>query len=73
MIFNLLRRPMSFHTAASKLSPPVKDLVISFTKNGTLYIGVTEEDKKEVNDWIEKSSIITDPKFQVCRTLKYHI
>ncbi|KAF9013419.1 hypothetical protein BDQ17DRAFT_1232028 [Cyathus striatus] len=46
---------MSFSAAVEKLDSPVKDLVVSVTKNGSQYVGESEEDKAEVATWIEKA------------------
>lgn len=45
---------MAFQASISKLSTPVKSLVLAVTQDGTLYIGKTEKDQSEVSDWIDK-------------------
>ncbi|KAF8964226.1 hypothetical protein BDZ97DRAFT_1660529 [Flammula alnicola] len=47
---------MSLHSAISKLQPPVRDLVLSVTRDGKDLIGQTEADEKEVIGWIDKTS-----------------
>jgi len=46
---------MSFQAAISKLSTPVKELVVAVTENGTRHIGETEKDKTEVAEWVERA------------------
>ncbi|KAG6881496.1 hypothetical protein C0993_001221, partial [Termitomyces sp. T159_Od127] len=46
---------MSFQAAAAKLNPPVRDLVVAFTENGTRHVGGAEKDQKEVAELIEKA------------------
>ncbi|KAK7048353.1 hypothetical protein R3P38DRAFT_2868826 [Favolaschia claudopus] len=45
---------MDFQSTVAKLGSPVKDLVLSFSQNGTLHLGKQEKDKTEVIEWIEK-------------------
>ncbi|KAG6870712.1 hypothetical protein C0993_004222 [Termitomyces sp. T159_Od127] len=47
---------MSFQAAAAKLNPPVRDLVVAFTENGTRHVGDAEKDQQEVAEWIEKAA-----------------
>lgn len=68
----LYLRAMSFQEAASKLSPPLKDLVQNFTADNAL--GKTEKDQAEVVGWIEKvgSGHVQESAFQVrvaCRII----
>ncbi|KAG6876722.1 hypothetical protein C0993_000857 [Termitomyces sp. T159_Od127] len=42
--------------AAAKLNPPVRDLVVAFTENGTRHVGDAEKDQQEVAEWIEKAA-----------------
>ncbi|KAJ7459848.1 hypothetical protein FB451DRAFT_1271729 [Mycena latifolia] len=51
-----LRRPpiMDFQSTVAKLSPSVKDLVLSVTQNGNLHVGKEEKDTREVIEWIAK-------------------
>ncbi|KAF7299042.1 hypothetical protein MIND_00852500 [Mycena indigotica] len=45
---------MDFQASVSKLSSPVKDLVLSVTQNGTQHVGAQETDTLAVNEWIGK-------------------
>ncbi|KAJ6559205.1 hypothetical protein DFH09DRAFT_1162216 [Mycena vulgaris] len=45
---------MDFQSAVSKLSSPLKDLVLSVTQNGSLHLGKEEKDAREVIEWIAK-------------------
>lgn len=49
-------RAMSFQATVSKLHAPVKQLVLSATKDGKELVGETTADEKEVIGWIEKTS-----------------
>ncbi|KAF7314272.1 hypothetical protein MKEN_00899800 [Mycena kentingensis (nom. inval.)] len=58
---------MAFQAAASKLSSPTRDLVLSFTQNGTVNIGKQDADTIEVNDWIGKiaqGDLVNEPGFK---------
>lgn len=59
---------MSFQATVSKLQPPVKQLVLSMTRDGKDLIGETEADEKEVLGWIEKTgqgNLVTENKLKV--------
>ncbi|KAJ7780643.1 hypothetical protein DFH07DRAFT_729399 [Mycena maculata] len=45
---------MDFQSSVSKLSSPVKDLVLSVTQNGRLHVGKQDKDEREVIEWIAK-------------------
>ncbi len=47
---------MSFQATVSKLQPPVKELVLSVTRDGKDLIGETEADEKEIQGWIERTA-----------------
>ncbi|CAA7261397.1 unnamed protein product [Cyclocybe aegerita] len=49
-------RKMSFQAAVSSLRSPIKELVLSVSKDGQELIGNDDADKKEVIGWIEKTS-----------------
>jgi hypothetical protein len=50
------RPPMSFNTAVLKLKYPVKDLVLSVTRDGREFLGENEADANDVLEWIDKIS-----------------
>jgi len=50
-------RKMSLQSAISKLRPPVRDLVLSVTRDGQELGGQNEADEKEVIGWIERTSL----------------
>ncbi|KAF9481163.1 nucleic acid-binding protein [Pholiota conissans] len=47
---------MSFQASVSKLQPPVRDLVLTATRDAKELVGRTEADEKEVIGWIDKTS-----------------
>lgn len=47
---------MSFNVSVAKLSPLIKELVISVTENGVRHVGQSEKDQAEVTEWIEKAA-----------------
>lgn len=47
---------MSLQSAILKLRSPVRDLVLSVTRDGQELGGQNENDQKEVVGWIEKTS-----------------
>lgn len=47
---------MSFQASVSKLQSPVKELVLSISKDGVRHVGQSEQDQGEVTGWIEKAS-----------------
>lgn len=49
-------RKMSFEATVSKLRSPVKELVISTTKDSKQIVGLSDVDKQEVLGWIDKTS-----------------
>jgi hypothetical protein len=62
-------RAMSFQASVSKLQPPVKDLVLSATRDGKDLVGQTEADEKAVIGWIDKTSegnLVTENNLKVC-------
>ena len=50
------RRSMSFEAAVLKLNSPVKDLVLSVTRDGREFLGENEADANDVLGWIDKIS-----------------
>jgi hypothetical protein len=65
---------MSFQVVVSKLSSPVKELVVAVTENGTQLIGESAKDQVEVNEWIEKAGqpdISSDANMQVSEIHMY--
>ena len=63
------RRPMSFKTAVAKLKSPIKDLVLSVTRDGHEFLGENEADANNVLEWIDKMShegFLTESGLKVC-------
>lgn len=65
---------MSFQASVSKLQPPVRDWVLSATRDGKDLVGQTEADEKEVIGWIDKTSqgnLVTENNLKVCSVYEY--
>ncbi|CAK5270297.1 unnamed protein product [Mycena citricolor] len=63
-LFRPRPRIMDFQTSVSKLKSPLKDLVLAFSKNGTVHVGKQEADSRAVIDWIaqiEKGTSVNEP------------
>lgn len=45
---------MTFQSAVGKLQSPIQELVLAVTKEGTRHVGNSDQDKTEVEQWIEK-------------------
>ncbi|KAF8630863.1 hypothetical protein AX17_005222 [Amanita inopinata Kibby_2008] len=63
---------MSFQASVSGLAPRIKALVLAITQDGTRYVGDSDKDKSEVNDWIEKTcqdDTVSVTKFQELNSL----
>ena len=62
---------MSLQSTIIKLNPPIKDLVLSVTRDGTEFGGQTVADEKEVIEWVDKTSkanFMAENNVKVCFT-----
>jgi aminoacyl tRNA synthase complex-interacting multifunctional protein 1 len=62
-------RPMSFKAAVLKLKSPIRDLVLSVTRDGHEFLGENEADANDVLEWIDKMSregFLTESELKVC-------
>jgi len=67
--YYLLTRKMSFEATILNLRSPVKELVLSATKDGKELVGHNDVDKQEVLGWIDKTtqeSFVNENNLKVC-------
>jgi hypothetical protein len=64
-------RAMSLQSTILKLNSPIKELVLSVTRDGTELGGETEPDAREVIGWVDKvtqADFVAEKNIKVCFT-----
>src|SRR6266850_1086881 len=69
-ILNLFSRSMSSTDAFSSLSSPLRELLVGFTQQDQQQQGVSEKDRADIAQWVEKvarADFVKPDDLQLCR------
>lgn len=69
-IINLFPRSMSSADAFSKLSSPLRELVVGSAQQDQQQLGASEKDRADITQWVEKAAqvdLVKPDALQVCR------